>query len=90
MYLQNHYTPLYAASAEGFSDVVKYLMAANADVNCACKVCKSLSVYVNLSKIICCLSLAVGIVSKIFALKTTFQYQNPKTNNNSTETVLTN
>ena len=42
MYSQDHYTPLYAASAEGFNDVVKSLIAANADVNCVCKVCKLL------------------------------------------------
>jgi len=31
-------TPLYVASAEGFNDVVKSLIAANAYVNCICKV----------------------------------------------------
>ena len=36
VFLQDHYTPLYAASAEGFNDVVKTLIAANADVNCVC------------------------------------------------------
>ena len=38
MYSQDHYTPVYAASAEGFNEVVKFLIAANADVNCVCKV----------------------------------------------------
>ena len=38
MYLQGWYTPLYVASAKGFNEVVKLLMAANADVNCICKV----------------------------------------------------
>ena len=37
-YLQDQYTPLYVASAKGFNDVVKSLIAANADVNCICKV----------------------------------------------------
>ena len=36
IYLQDHYTPLYAASAKGFNDVVKSLIAANADVNYVC------------------------------------------------------
>ena len=36
--IQNDYTPLYAAAAKGFNDVVKSLIAANADVNCVCKV----------------------------------------------------
>ena len=38
MYLQDHFTPLYVASARGFNEVVKSLIAANADVNCICKV----------------------------------------------------
>ena len=38
MYLQDWYTPLYVASAKGFNEVVKLLIAANADVNCICKV----------------------------------------------------
>ena len=37
-YLQDYYTPLYAASARGLNDMVKILIAANADVNCFCKV----------------------------------------------------
>ena len=37
IHLQDQYTPLYAASARGFSEVVKHLIAANADVNCICK-----------------------------------------------------
>ena len=44
MYLQDQYTPLYVASAESFTDVVKTLIAANADVNCVCKVRKLLAV----------------------------------------------
>ena len=36
--LQDQYTPLYIASAKGFNDMVKSLIAANADVNCVCKV----------------------------------------------------
>ena len=32
--LQNMCTPLYAAAAEGFNEIVKSLVAANADVNC--------------------------------------------------------
>ena len=42
---QDQCTPLYAASGNGFNDVVKSLIAANADVNCVCKVRKSLDVY---------------------------------------------
>ena len=38
MSLQDQCTPLYVASAEGFNDVVKTLIAAKADVNCVCKV----------------------------------------------------
>ena len=38
MYLQDWCTPLFVASARGFNDVVKSLIAANADVNCVCKV----------------------------------------------------
>ena len=38
MYSQNQYTPLYAASAKGFNEVVQSLVTANADVNCVCKV----------------------------------------------------
>ena len=38
VYLQDQSTPLYVASANGFNDVVKSLLAANADVNCICKV----------------------------------------------------
>ena len=38
VYLQDQYTPLYAASARGFNDVVKSLITANADVNCVCEV----------------------------------------------------
>ena len=40
MHLQssNQCTPLYVASARGFNDVVKSLIAANADVNCTYKV----------------------------------------------------
>ena len=37
-YLQDQYTPLYVASAKGFNEVVKSLIAANADVNFICKV----------------------------------------------------
>ena len=36
--VQDQYTPLYNASARGFNEVVKSLIAANADVNCVCKV----------------------------------------------------
>ena len=42
VFLQDHCTPLYIASVEGFNDVVKSLIAANADVNYVCKVRKSL------------------------------------------------
>ena len=38
MHLQDQCTPLYVASAKGFNEVVKSLIAANADVNCICKV----------------------------------------------------
>ena len=38
VYLQDQCTPLYIASARGFNDVVKMLIAANADVNCICRV----------------------------------------------------
>ena len=38
MYLQDGCTPLYVASAKGFNDVVESLIAANANVNCICKV----------------------------------------------------
>ena len=38
VFLQNQCTPLYVASAVGFNEVVKSLIAANADVNCVCKV----------------------------------------------------
>ena len=38
MHLQDQYTPLFAASARGFNEVAKSLLAANADVNCICKV----------------------------------------------------
>ena len=38
MYLQDQCTPLHVASARGFNEVVKSLIAANADVNCICKV----------------------------------------------------
>ena len=37
-YLQEQCTPVYVASAKGYNDVVKSLIAANADVNCICKV----------------------------------------------------
>ena len=37
-FMQDHCTPLYVASANGFNDVVKTLIAGNADVNCICKV----------------------------------------------------
>ena len=45
MYLQDQCTPLYVASAKGSNDVVKSLIAANADVNCVCKVRKSLHMF---------------------------------------------
>ena len=45
MYLQDYYTPIFAASAKGFNDVVKSLIAAKADVNCVCKVRKLQYVY---------------------------------------------
>ena len=46
LYLQDQYTPLYAASANGFNDVVKSLIAANADVNYVCKVSFYITVYI--------------------------------------------
>ena len=46
MCLQDQCTPLYAASAEGFNEVVKSLIAANADVNCVCKVSHYITVKV--------------------------------------------
>ena len=36
--LQNQSTALYIASAKGFDDVAKSLIAANADVDCVCEV----------------------------------------------------
>ena len=36
IYLQNQCTPLYIASAGGFSDVVNSLLAANANPNSVC------------------------------------------------------
>ena len=36
--LQDHCTPLYVASTKGFTGIVKLLLAANANVNCICKV----------------------------------------------------
>ena len=38
MFLQDHYTPLFIASAKGFNDVVESLIAANADVNVVAEV----------------------------------------------------
>ena len=38
MHVQNQCTPLYIASSKGFNEVVKSLIAANANVNCICKV----------------------------------------------------
>ena len=38
MFLQDHYTPLFIASAKGFNDVVESLIAANAGVNFVSKV----------------------------------------------------
>ena len=38
MYLQDQCTPLYIASRKGFNDVVKTLIAANANVNYICEV----------------------------------------------------
>ena len=38
MYLQEQCTPLYVASGKGFNEMVEDLIAANADVNCICKV----------------------------------------------------
>ena len=38
VYVQDMCTPLYAASDKGFTDVVKSLIAADANVNCICKV----------------------------------------------------
>ena len=46
LYLQDQYTPLYAASAKGFNDVVKSLIAANADVNYMCKVSFYITVHI--------------------------------------------
>ena len=37
-FIQEQCTPLYVALANGYSDVVKSLIAGNADVNCICKV----------------------------------------------------
>jgi len=34
MPVQEGYTPLYTAAARGYNDVVKLLLAANADPNC--------------------------------------------------------
>lgn len=50
MHIQNsnQCTPLYVASARGFIDVVKSLIAANADVNCIYKVS-------HVSCILCCI-----------------------------------
>ena len=39
MCLQNQCTPIYLASGEGFGEIVKSLIAANADVNCVVPVC---------------------------------------------------
>ena len=36
--LQDQCTPLYVASTKGFTGIVKLLLAANANVNCICKV----------------------------------------------------
>ena len=47
--LQEQCTPVYVASAKGFNDVVKSLIAANADVNCACNVSYHV-VYKNIEK----------------------------------------
>ena len=38
MHLQDQLTPLYLASGKGFNEAVKSLIAANANVNCICKV----------------------------------------------------
>ena len=38
VYTQDQYTPLFTAAARGFNEVVKSLIAANANVNCICKV----------------------------------------------------
>ena len=45
--LQDQCTPLYIASGRGFNEIVKSLIAANANVNCICKVsCYCLVSYV--------------------------------------------
>ena len=38
LYLQNQCTPLYAASEGGFTEIVKLLIAADANVDCICEV----------------------------------------------------
>ena len=38
LYLQNQCTPLHAASEAGFTEIVKLLIAADANVNCICEV----------------------------------------------------
>ena len=58
---QDWCTPLYVASGNGFNDVVKTLIAANADVNCVCKVRKLLDVCINLLKIhYCCIGITIN------------------------------
>ena len=44
VHLQRQCTPLYVASAEGFNDVAKTLIVANADTNCVCIVSQLLTV----------------------------------------------
>ena len=46
MYVQDQCTPLYIASLRGFSEVVKSLLAVNADVNCVCTVSYFINNYV--------------------------------------------